>query len=395
MKQGWEIKKLGEVCKICLGLTHTPKYINKGVPFISVKDISGGKLSFENTKRISVAEFDSMPDGAKPKKGDILFCRVGTIGLPQIVATDENFGIFVSVGFLRVYKELLYNEYARYWMLSNVFFKQVEKNVQGSTLKNLNTGWLRNFEISVPNLSEQERIVAILDSAFAKIDALQANAEQNLKNAKDLFQVSLKQELTPKQGWEPKQLNEICEVKDGTHDSPKYVNEGISFVTQKNITNNGFDIQDTRKITIADHEKFYKRSNVEFGDILISMIGANRGMACIVDVKDVFSIKNVGLIKNGDNVNQKFLLYYLQSPMSIKYVADASNGGAQEFVGLTALRAFPISLPPTKDEQLLIVEKLDALSERCRAMEENHKQTSALCNDLKQALLKKAFNGEL
>ncbi|MEF9924360.1 MAG: restriction endonuclease subunit S, partial [Muribaculaceae bacterium] len=244
-------------------------------------------------------------------------------------------------------------------------------------------------------LSEQHRIVKILDSAFAKIEALRANAQQNFQNTKDFFQASLKQELSPKQGWESKRLNEICEVKDGTHDSPKYVDDGIPFVTQKNITAKGFDIQDTRKITLSDHEKFYKRSNVEYGDILISMIGANRGMSCLVDVRDTFSIKNVGLVKQRDTIKQRYLLYYLQSPISAKYVADASNGGAQEFIGLTALRAFPILFPKNSEEQQTIVEKLDALSERCRAMEENYRQTITHCNALKQALLTKAFNGEL
>src|SRR5690606_33287686 len=113
----------------------------------------------------------------------------------------------------------------------------------------------------------------------------------------------------------------------------------------------GLSFTDTKFITKIDHEKFYKRSNVAFGDILISMIGANRGMAAIVDDKRIFSIKNVGLIKSSNNINNHFLLYYLKSPLAMKYVLYMSNGGAQEFVGLTALRSFPIPFPPLETQQ--------------------------------------------
>ncbi len=106
--------------------------------------------------------------------------------------------------------------------------------------------------------------------------------------------------------------------------------------------------------------KFYKRSNVTYEDILISMIGANRGMACIVDVKTVFSIKNVCLVKKSNRIIQKYLLYYFITQLAKSFVSSYSKGGAQEFIGLTELRSFPIiytSLP----EQKYIVAKLDEL----------------------------------
>lgn len=196
------------------------------------------------------------------------------------------------------------------------------------------------------------------------------------------------------EGWEEKLLSEICEVKDGTHDSPKYIAEGIPFVTQKNIRNDGLCFANTKFITDIDHNKFYKRSNVTFGDILISMIGANRGMACIVDDKRVFSIKNVGLIKENERVNKYFLLHYLKSSLAMNYVLYMSNGGAQEFIGLTALRSFPIPYPPLK-EQETIVQKLDALSAETKQLEAIYQQKINDLDELKKSILQKAFAGEL
>ena len=188
----WEEKTIKDITEICLGLTHTPKYVEKGVPFLSVKDISSGFIDFSNTKFISREEFDSLPNGAKPKKGDVLFARVGTLGCPSIIDTDKEFGTFVSLGYFRPNTSTILNTYLRYWMLSPLFWAQVEQNVQGSTLKNLNTGWLKNFKIPIPPLSEQQRIVGILDEVFENIEKAKQNTLQNLNNAKELFDSYLK-----------------------------------------------------------------------------------------------------------------------------------------------------------------------------------------------------------
>ena len=134
---------------------------------------------------------------------------------------------------------------------------------------------------------------------------------------------------------------------------------GIPFITQKNITKEGLSFEDVNNISEEDHLKIIKRSNVAYGDILISMIVANRGMSCIVDDKRVFSIKNVGLIKSLGKINQNFLLTYLKSPSAQNYISLMSSGGAQQFIGLTSLRKFPIPLP-SDEEQSEVVEMIEA-----------------------------------
>ena len=117
-------------------------------------------------------------------------------------------------------------------------------------------------------------------------------------------------------------------------------------------------------------------------------------MAAIVDDKRVFSIKNVGLIKSSDNINMNYLLYYLKSSLAMKYVLYMSNGGAQEFVGLTALRSFPIPLPPLKEQQT-IVRQLDALRTETQKLEAVYRQKIVDLEELKKSVLAKAFAGEL
>lgn len=169
----WENKKIKDIAEIYLGLTYTPKYVTNGVPFLSVKDLDGDKLNFGNIKYISREEFEDSTSNAKPKKGDLLFGRVGTLGNPVILNEDTEFCIFVSLGFLRMKNDSFFNYYVKYWMQSDLFIRQVESKVSGSSQKNLNTGWLKEFEIKLPKIEEQQAIVNILSEADKEINLLE------------------------------------------------------------------------------------------------------------------------------------------------------------------------------------------------------------------------------
>lgn len=208
------------------------------------------------------------------------------------------------------------------------------------------------IQIPLPPLSIQEEIVAEIEGYQKIIDGAKAVV------------ANYKPKIDIDPDWEMVELNSICDVRDGTHDSPKYVQEGgIPFITQKNITKEGLSFDNVNYISQEDHEKIIKRSNVEYGDIIFSMIGANRGMSCLIDDKRIFSIKNVGLIKSEGKAEQKFILYYLQSQNAQTYVEQVSAGGAQSFVSLKNLRAFPIPLPNKETQRQIVaqIEKEQAL----------------------------------
>jgi restriction endonuclease S subunit len=383
MKQDWEIKKLGEVCKVIAGQSPEGKFYNSGgngMPFYQGKKEYGEKYIGEPTTWTTKITKEA-------EAGDILMSVRAPVG-PVNFATQK-----ICIG--RGLAAIRAGKFIDKEFLFNFFLKHENEIVgnAGAVFNSINKTQIENLKIPLPPLPEQQCIVSILDEAFAALAKAKANAEKNLKNAKELF-VSYLQGVFENGNWETKKLNEITEVKDGTHDSPKYIKEGIPFVTQKNIKLNGLSLEDTRFITETDHEKFYKRSNVTFGDILISMIGANRGMAAIVDDKRIFSIKNVGLIKSNENINMNYLLYYLKSPLAMKYVLYMSNGGAQEFVGLTALRSFPIPYPSLK-EQNEIVKNLDALILETNKLEAIYQQKVNGLEELKKSILQKAFAGEL
>jgi len=383
MKQGWEIKKLGDVCKVIAGQSPEGKYYNseaKGLPFYQGKKEYGEKYIGEPTTWTTKITKEA-------EANDILMSVRAPVG-PINISTQK---ICIGRGLAAIRASKLIDKE----FLFNFLIKHENEIIgnAGAVFNSINKAQIEAIKIPYPPLPEQQRIVSILDEIFEAIATAKANAEQNLKNAKELFESYL-QGVFENGNWKEKKLNEITEVKDGTHDSPKYFKEGIPFVTQKNIRQDGLSFDNTRFITETDHEKFYKRSNANHGDILIAMIGANRGMAAIVDDKRVFSIKNVGLIKESKNINKYFLLYYLKSSLALKYVLYMSNGGAQEFVGLTALRSFPIPFP-TMSEQQTIVQKLDALSSETKKLEAIYQKKLVDLEELKKSVLQKAFNGEL
>jgi len=171
------IEKLEDIAKIYLGLTYTPTYVEKGFKFISAQNTSSDFLDLSNVKYISEEEYKNSTSNAKPKRGDVLFTRVGSnLGHPVIVDTDEDLCIFVSLGFIRVKKEKVLNSYIKHWMNTDLFWEQVRRNTHGAAKINLNTGWLNKFEVLLPSLQEQERIVSILD----KFDTLTASISEGL-----------------------------------------------------------------------------------------------------------------------------------------------------------------------------------------------------------------------
>ena len=275
-----------------------------------------------------------------------------------------------------------------YYLLQYLNLPSLAKGVKPG----INRNDVYSLKIPIPPLDEQKRIVSILDQAFEGLDCARANAEANLESAQELFGASVDNAMSSVN--EIKRLDEICDVRDGTHDTPKYVVSGFPLVTQKNIRRNGLTLNNVKYIDAIDHASISKRSKVDEGDILISMIGANRGMACLVDTSSEFSIKNVGLIKNNPNVCMRFLNLFLASRNAVNYVANATNGGAQPFIGLGKLRAFPV-LVPSREKQSEIAFQLSALKAKVSAMEEAYGHVLFDLEELKQSLLQKAFSGEL
>lgn len=227
-------------------------------------------------------------------------------------------------------------------------------------------------------------------------DKIVKRNKKKVKSFPEIDEDELKELFEIPKEWEwSRNEDYLFEVKDGTHDTPKYQKDGIPFITQKNIREDGLTFTDVQYISEQDHDKFYLRSNVSKGDILISMIGHNRGMTAIVDTDKVFSIKNVGLFKFLHHLQlNKFSFYYYQSRVGLNIVLRKSKGGAQPFIGLTELRNWPVVVC-SFEEQIQIVQEIESRLSVADKLEESINSSLQQAEALRQSILKKAFEGRL
>lgn len=175
--------------------THaTPRYTSSGVPFISVKDISNGKLSFENTKYISLEEHFELSKRCKPEKGDILLSKVGTTGIPVAVNTNIEFSIFVSIALLKLFPTLIFSDFLIYAIQSPLVQLQAKANTRGVGNKNWVLSSIGRTIIPLPPLNEQKRIVAKIEELLPFIEEYDKK-EQKLTTLNQQFPDQLKKSI--------------------------------------------------------------------------------------------------------------------------------------------------------------------------------------------------------
>ena len=401
MKQGWEIKKVGEVCSFERGLTYAKgdevATSSKGVLRSNNIDLITNSLNYDEIKYLR--EDFEIPTKKMVRKNSLLMCISNGskihLGKVALIEDDIDYAFGGFMGLLTPNEAIIHPRYFYYALISPAYKMLIKGLSDGANINNLKFADLQSFEIPIPSLAEQERIVEILDREFERIDALKANAERNLQHAKDLFQSTLKQELQPKEGWVTASLNDLYDVRDGTHDSPKYTQQGYPFVTSKNLKDGKIDMSDVKYISKEDYDKINERSKVDVGDILFAMIGSNLGHPALVVDEPNYAIKNVALFKVPSSQSSRLLLYLLSSDLIMDKINKEKSGSSQPFVSLKYLRTFKVSIPMEYEQQeelALRIERLDRISKR---LQSKYINIIALCDDMKQALLRKAFNGEL
>jgi type I restriction enzyme S subunit len=236
-------------------------------------------------------------------------------------------------------------------------------------------------------LSEQQRIVSILDECFAAIDKAKANAEQNLKNAKELFESYLQGVFeNGKEKWEEKLLDEVCEFRNGA-DHERHIDEDGKYI----LVNS--------KFISADGEKF-KRTNsalapLYVNDIAFVMSDVPNGKALakcfLVDENDTYTLnQRIGAIKPIAFVPE-FLVYQLNRN---KYLLSFNNGENQTILRKGDILKCPLWVPAKEDQQA-IVRQLDALRAETQKLEAVYQKKVADLEELKKSILQKAFAGEL
>ena len=214
--------------------------------------------------------------------------------------------------------------------------------ITGSAQPQITRSSIEKFPIPLPPIQVQQQIVDELEGYQKIIDG----CRQVVENYKPTIDID--------PSWETKNMGDVCDVRDGTHDSPKYVEEGYPLITSKNVINGEIDFTNVNLISKDDLDKINKRSKVDRGDILMPMIGTI-GRPTIVDFEKEFAIKNVALIKSD---NQTILSGYVRTVLDsvyfAKYLEQNEKGSTQKFISLGALRSFPLPIPDLETQSEIV-----------------------------------------
>jgi len=411
--ESWAWCRLINLCKI-IHYGHTASAAPTGnSKLLRITDIQDDKVNWSSVPFCSIKEKDL--ETYQLHNRDILIARTGgTIGKTYIVRELNDIAVFASYLIRAIPLDNIFEEYIKLFMGSPYYWSQLTDAATGTGQPNVNGQSLSKLIVPLPPLAEQKRIVAKIEELLPKVeeygkaqdalnklneelperlkksilqeaitgrlvpqdpndepasvllDKIRAEKKQLFKEGKlkkkDLEEIPIFEDEKPfkiPESWEWVRLADYLDVRDGTHDSPKYHSEGIPFVTSKNLDKGNIDFSTCKCISLEDHKKFSERSYVENGDILFAMIGSI-GNPVIVKKDREFSIKNVALFKRYcvELTNIYYIYYYLLYIQN--ELKKISSGGVQSFVGLKTFREWVFPLPPLA-EQKRIVAKIEEL----------------------------------
>jgi len=402
-RKGWEIKKLKEIGIAQTGTTpKTSEKENFGdfIPFIKPADVDfsgSGDIRYDNDGLSEIG----LKNGRKMERGSTLMVCIGaTIG--KVGFTEKDVSCNQQINSLTVKKD--FNpKFIYYAMTSKNFQDKVLLEGKGAqaTLPIINKSKWENLTIPYPvSLPEQQRIVAILDEAFAAIAKAKANAQQNLQNAKELFESYLQGVFENKgEKLTEENMEDVCSILTcGVASTPKYVDEkeGVPFLSAQNVRDGQVVLDKYRFISKSFHQDLTKKNKPAKGDILYSRVGSKFGEAGVVEHEFEFSVYvSVTLIRTiPEKVNNFYLKFYLNSPLIKDLAKKCISSSGVPNLNVNEVRKFPVKYPILK-RQLEIIRHIETLNAETKKLESIYQQKINDLEELKKSVLQKAFSGEL
>jgi type I restriction enzyme S subunit len=403
VREGWTSARLNEVClKIQDGAHRSPQkfYAESGVgrfPYITSKNIRNGYMDLDDVPFVDAAFHNSIYPRCNPELGDILLTKDGAnTGNVTINTYGEPFSLLSSVCLIKTDPTKLVPKFVVYYIQSDAGFRQITGSMTGAAIKRIILQTIKSSSIPLPALAEQRRIVAILDETFEGLATVAANAETNLKNARELFDSYLNSIFKLQDGeWAKKSLRDVAiefgrgKSKHRPRNDPALYDGKYPFVQTGDIRNSGGVITEysqTYNETGLAQSKLWPK-----GTICIT-IAANIAETGILDFDACFPDSIIGMVVDPAQTNNKFVEYLLRF---FKAALQAQGkGSAQDNINLATFENRKFPFPPIKIQDTLAA-KLDGIAKEVERLEVLYQAKLKNVSELKQAILQRAFRGEL
>ena len=377
MKAGWEVKRFEEVLEIKNG--RNQKAVQKENGQYPIYGSAGNVMGWT--------------DDYICESGTTIVGRKGNINSP-IYAETKFWNVDTAFGLSP--KELLNSKFLNYFCISYDF----SEHNKGTTIPSLVKSDLLQISIPVPPLPEQQRIVAILDAALASIATAKANTEQNLKNARALFDSYLHEVFNQRgDGWvdNKKQLADLCElIVDCEHKTAPKQEDGIPSIRTPNIGKGKLLLDGVYRASEETYKDWTRRAEPKAGDLILAREAPAGNVAVIPENIKVCLGQRTVLIRPKANIfESEFLSFLLLCPDMREKLLAHSRGATVQHVNMKDIRALNVGAIPPIEIQKFIVSKLNTIIEETQRLETLYQRKLTALDELKKALLHQAFAGEL
>lgn len=386
--EDWECKKLSEVVDVRDGTHDSPKQIDSGIPLITSKNLKNGKIDLSEITYISVDDHINISKRSKVDKGDIIFAMIGTIGNPVIIDLDYEFSI-KNVALLKFNKTQISNVLIKNLIDSNIIKNQFAQKRAGGVQKFVSLGLIRNIEIPIPPLPEQQRIAEILSTTDSYIEKLDKTIEDYQLLKKGMMKKLLTEGIghtefketeigrIPKE-WVVKKIEDITEILDSKR---KPLNSSERNTMKGDIPYYGANgvVDYVNSFLFDDDLILLAEDGGNFSDY------ANRPIAYRVTGKSWVN-NHAHILKPLKNVDFDWVFYSLQH----KDITDFIQGGTRAKLNQKDLRRIMIAIPP-KEEQVLYSKALIDIDERISLFTLEREDFI----ELKKSLMEKLLTGKI
>jgi type I restriction enzyme S subunit len=395
VKAGWEQKRLGDVCTV-----NKRKHDGSSKPYVGMEDIESGTgrhLGAKSPLAVKSLTFAFTPDHVlygrlRPYLNKVFLpdfdghCSTEIFPLQPMPALDKGF---------------LYH-----WITQETVVAAIDVTCTGARMPRADVNDILEFEIPLPHLDEQRRIVAVLDKAFAGIATATANAQKNLTNARAFFEGYLNSSFAEcATGGELHKLSDLMEISHGFafkgEDFSKSEDESKSIVlTPGNYTENAeldFSPGRTKRLATVPPRAFQFNE----GDLTIVMTDLSSkmkilGKPAFIDRPNVLHNQRIGrVIFKTHNVHARLVYYFLRSDESLRRIRETATGTMVRHTAPSRILSNAIPVPKSANDQSAMVERLDGVDEYASNLEVLYRRKLTALTELKQSLLQKAFAGEL
>lgn len=393
--KNWEKKSLGDVCEIVNGSTplRTNKdfWENGNFPWFTIDDIrEQGRIITDTKQKVTEAALSKLR--VLPVDTVLLCCTasVGEYAITKIeLTTNQQFNGLVVKDRIKLDPEFLMHYCST--------LKDKLLGLSGkTTIDFIAISKLKPLEIPLPPLPEQQRIVSILDEAFAAIAKAKANAEQNLKNAKELFESNLQRVFEKKgEGWEENKLGEVL-VKTETIDPTKYPDTEFTYLDVSSVNKETKEIE-TPTVLLGKDAPSRARKLIKTGDVIFATVRPTHSRVALIFEEFDEQVCSTGyfVLRSKEAVNNKLIFYYLLTKGFNEQMEKLQKGANYPAVTDNDVKGVLFRFPKSKEEQQTIVHQLDTLRTKTQKLEAVYQKKIDDLEELKKSILQKAFAGEL